>query len=130
MALAERVGRIVAVEAHPVATADARFNVEAAGLNNVRVVEDEAEAALAALDEKVDAVVADPPRSGCGPAVIGRLATLEPKRLVYVACDPATLARDAKSLTASGYRLVEVQPLDLFPQTYHVESVALFIKSS
>jgi 23S rRNA (uracil1939-C5)-methyltransferase len=128
LALAGQAGRMVAVEAHPVAADDARFNVKAAGLDNVRVVEDEAEAALAALDEKVDAAVADPPRSGCGPAVIGRLAALEPERLVYVACDPAPLARDAKSLAAAGYRLVEVQPLDLFPQTYHVESVALFAR--
>ncbi len=128
LALAGQVGRIVAVEANPVAAGDARFNVQAAGLDNVRVVENEAGAALAALDERVDAVVADPPRSGCGPAVVSRLAALGPERLVYVACDPATLARDAKSLTAAGYRLVEVQPLDLFPQTYHVESVALFAK--
>jgi 23S rRNA (uracil1939-C5)-methyltransferase len=129
LALAGQVDRIVAVEAHPVAADDARFNVQAAGLDNVRVFENEVEAALATLDERADAVVADPPRSGCGPAVIGRLAALEPERLVYVACDPATLARDAKSLTAAGYRLTEVQPLDLFPQTYHVESVALFVKS-
>jgi 23S rRNA (uracil1939-C5)-methyltransferase len=129
LALAGQVRQVVAVEGHPAAADDARFNVQAAGLDNVRVVENEAEAALAALDERVDAVIADPPRSGCGPAVIGRLAALEPERLVYVACDPATLARDAKNLTTAGYRLAEVQQLDLFPQTYHVESVALFVKS-
>jgi 23S rRNA (uracil1939-C5)-methyltransferase len=128
LALAGQVGQIVAVEGHPIAAADAQFNVQAAGLDNVRVVENEASAALATLGERVHAVVADPPRSGCGPAVIGQLVALEPERLVYVACDPATLARDAKSLAAAGYRLVEVQPLDLFPQTYHIESVGLFSK--
>jgi 23S rRNA (uracil1939-C5)-methyltransferase len=79
------------------------------------------------LDEAVHAVIVDPPRSGCGRQVMQRIAALRPGRLVYVACDPATLARDAKLITEAGYRLREVQPLDLFPQTYHVECVALFI---
>ncbi len=130
LALAGRVGRVIAVEAQPSAVADARFNVEAAGLDNVRVVAGDVATALATLDEPVQAIIADPPRSGCGPAVMGRLAALQPERLVYVACDPATLARDAKIFAEAGYRLVEVQPLDLFPQTYHVESVGLFAKSS
>ena len=128
LALADRAGQIIAVEAHPDAAADARFNVEAAALDNVRVVQGDAAAVLAALDQPVHAVVADPPRSGCGAEVIAALVSLRPKRLVYVACDPATLARDAKTLTAAGYRLTEVQPLDLFPQTYHIESVGLFEK--
>jgi 23S rRNA (uracil1939-C5)-methyltransferase len=130
LALAGRVDRVIAIEAHPGAVADARFNAEAAGLDNVRVVAGDVAAALATLDEPVQAVIADPPRSGCGSAVMGRLTSLQPERLVYVACDPATLARDAKIFATAGYRLVEVQPLDLFPQTYHVESVGLFAKSS
>ena len=60
----------------------------------------------------------DPPRAGAGPEVIRELAALGPRRIVYVSCDPATLARDAVHLAAAGYRLVEAQPVDLFPQTF------------
>jgi 23S rRNA (uracil1939-C5)-methyltransferase len=74
--------------------------------------------------------VADPPRRGMGREAVESLARLAPRRLAYVSCDPATLARDAAWLIQRGYRLLEVQPVDLFPQTYHVESVALFVRSS
>jgi 23S rRNA (uracil1939-C5)-methyltransferase len=70
--------------------------------------------------------VLDPPRGGCKPQVMERLLDLGPQRIVYVSCEPAILARDAKALAAGGYTLVEVQPLDMFPQTYHVETVALW----
>jgi 23S rRNA (uracil1939-C5)-methyltransferase len=73
-----------------------------------------------------DVVVLDPPRSGAGERVLGDLATLAPAAIVYVACDPAALARDAHTLEALGYRLQHAQPLDLFPMTHHVEVVASF----
>jgi 23S rRNA (uracil1939-C5)-methyltransferase len=130
LALATDVAQVIAVEANPIAVADARFNVEAAGLDNVRVIGDDVAHILTSLNEPVNAVIADPPRSGCGSDVIRHLALLRPERLVYVACDPATLARDTKTINDSGYRLVEVQPLDLFPQTYHVECVALFVRDA
>ena len=78
------------------------------------------------LDIPLDAAVVDPPRAGVDRFALDALVAHHPTRLVYVSCDPATLARDAKRLTRAGYRLVEVQPVDMFPQTYHVESVALF----
>ncbi len=129
LAMAGHVGQVIAVEVHPSAVDDAHFNVEVAGLDNAHVVEGDVAKVLAALDEPVHAVIADPPRNGCGPNVIEGIVSLRPARLVYVACDPAILARDAKALAAAGYRLVEVQPLDLFPQTYHIESVGLFVRT-
>jgi 23S rRNA (uracil1939-C5)-methyltransferase len=127
VALAGRVAQVVAVEADPSAVLDAQANLRVAGADNVQVVEADVADAFATLQAPAaELAVADPPRSGCGAAVVERLAALGVERLVMVACDPATLARDAKTLTEAGYRLVEVRPLDLFPQTYHIESVALF----
>jgi 23S rRNA (uracil1939-C5)-methyltransferase len=85
------------------------------------------EEVLAALDSvRIDMALIDPPRTGAGPEVVQHLARLGVPKLLYVSCDPATLARDAKLLTDAGYRLEQVQPVDMFPQTYHVESLALF----
>lgn len=126
--LATQVAQVIAVEASPAAAADAHFNVGAAELDNVQVINHHVAYGLTTLHESIHSVILDPPRSGCGPDVIGQLVSLRPERLVYVACDPATLARDAKIITDSDYSLVEVQPLDLFPQTYHIESVALFVR--
>jgi 23S rRNA (uracil1939-C5)-methyltransferase/tRNA (uracil-5-)-methyltransferase len=70
-------------------------------------------------------MVIDPPRAGCDEAFIRQLLALGPRRVVYVSCDPATQARDLKMLLAGGYTLEEVQPFDLFPQTRHIENVAV-----
>ncbi|HUV89418.1 MAG TPA: class I SAM-dependent RNA methyltransferase [Anaerolineae bacterium] len=123
--LAERAGLVVGVEQAPAAVADLLENT--ANLDNVDVVEGPVEAVLPDLDVPLDAAVVDPPRAGVDRSALEALAAHHPARLVYVSCDPATLARDAKRLVHAGYRLVEVQPVDMFPQTYHVESVALFV---
>ncbi len=117
----------MAVESHPQALSDARCNLEAAGLENCELIESPVEKALEDLNVSFSAVVLDPPRRGCGKQVIKQLAGLRPARIVYVSCDPATLARDARHLADLGYSLTNVQPLDLFPQTFHIECVALFI---
>jgi 23S rRNA (uracil1939-C5)-methyltransferase len=123
--LAERAGLVVGVEQAPAAVADLLENI--ADLDNVDVVEGPVEAVLPDLDVPLDAAVVDPPRAGVDRSALEALTDRRPARLVYVSCDPATLARDAKRLVHAGYRLVEVQPVDMFPQTYHVESVALFV---
>jgi 23S rRNA (uracil1939-C5)-methyltransferase len=123
--LAEQSGLVIAMEESPSAVDDLLENT--VDFDNVEVVEGAVEDALPAIGAQIDAVVLNPPRAGLERAVVEALLDRRPARLVYVSCDPATLARDAKQLTQSGYRLVEVQPVDMFPQTYHVESVSLFV---
>jgi 23S rRNA (uracil1939-C5)-methyltransferase len=81
---------------------------------------------LPGLGEHVSKAIVDPPRQGCKPAVLAEITHFNPWRIVYVSCDPATLARDALQLTAGGYELIQVQPVDMFPQTYHVETISLW----
>ena len=94
--------------------------------DNVSLYEGAAEEVLAALNVKADVVIVDPPRAGLEGRALDALASQAIKTLVYVSCDPSTLARDAKRLAKSGYRLISVQPFDLFPQTYHVETISIF----
>ena len=75
---------------------------------------------------KFDAAVIDPPRAGMERKALDALVKRSPKKIVYISCDPATLARDAKRLAEGNYRLLDVQPVDMFPQTYHIEAVATF----
>ena len=81
------------------------------------------EAAITELEARLDAVVVDPSRVGCAPSLLAALLERRPRRVVYVSCDPATLARDLRILVDGGYDVDRVEPLDLFPQTYHIESV-------
>lgn len=122
--LAERASLVVAVEIDPAAVDDLMEN--SAGWENVEVVEGPLEAVLAGRAGALDAAVVDPPRTGLSREALERLVAARPTRLVYVSCDPATLARDARRLTAAGYRLEVVQPVDMFPQTYHIETVSLW----
>jgi len=124
LSLADQVGHVIGIEENAGAVADARLN--AAKLANVEFIEGSVEALLPQLDRRIDLAVLDPPRQGCKPEALAALIELAPRRVVYVSCDPATLARDARRLAEGGYQLVEVQPVDMFPQTYHIESAALF----
>jgi 23S rRNA (uracil1939-C5)-methyltransferase len=122
--LARREVRVHGIEAAPRAIAAARANAERLGLASATFERATVAAALPGVAPgTVDAVVLDPPRAGAADA-IAALAALRPARIVYVSCDPATLARDVRRLVARGYGLERVQPVDIFPQTYHVESVA------
>lgn len=121
--IAERAGLVLSVESYPPAVSDAEANL--ADLVNVELVEGPVEAVLEDLAGPFDAAVLDPPRTGLSDAVIRELGRLAIPLLVYVSCDPATLARDIRQLAGRGYHLVDVQPVDMFPQTYHVEAVAV-----
>ncbi len=116
------VKKAIAIEESAAAVADARENLE--GLPNVELVLDRVESYLSKLDVAPDVVLLDPPRSGCHPGTIKSILEYRPRTVVYVSCDPATLARDLRLLCDGGYALKKVQPVDMFPQTYHIECVA------
>ena len=124
--LAERASLVTYVESYPPAASDAEENL--ADFENVDLIEGTVEDVLPSLVDRYDAVVLDPPRTGLEGRALDGLVTLNPPKIVYVSCDPATFARDAKRLVAHGYRLLDVQPVDMFPQTYHIETVATLVK--
>ncbi|HVH05712.1 MAG TPA: class I SAM-dependent RNA methyltransferase [Myxococcota bacterium] len=125
--LARRFARVVAVEANPGAVADLEENLAAAGLGGVEIVSAPVERALEARELAAllpEVVVLDPPRTGLSPEACEGLLALGAPRIVYVSCDPATLARDVALLADRGYALDALEGFDLFPQTAHVEAVA------
>ncbi len=130
---AKGAGEAVGIEVIPEATRDAIANARLNGIANARFLTGKVEDRLARLLSEtgaIDLAVLDPPRKGCEPAVVSAIARSGIPRIVYVSCNPATLARDLKGLVEEGgYRLEAVQPVDMFPQTAHVEAVALLTKS-
>jgi 23S rRNA (uracil1939-C5)-methyltransferase len=122
--LAPLVREVIGIEEARTAVRDATHN--ASDLPNARFIQGKTEAVLPSLDlgRPPDAVVLDPARVGCHPDVLQALLSVRPRRIVYVSCDPSTLARDLRILVDGGYTLDEVQPLDMFPHTYHVECIA------
>jgi 23S rRNA (uracil1939-C5)-methyltransferase len=124
--LVPQVGRVTAIESHPAAVADLLENARQMGAEDrVEAIGGLVEQVLAVEERRFDLVLVDPPRRGCLPAALQAIVRSRPRRVVYVSCHPGTLARDLRQLQEGGYRLRQVQPLDLFPQTFHVESVAL-----
>lgn len=125
---ARKAKSAVGIECVPEAVADAVRNAEKNGIANVRFICGDAAARLPKLVSSgfsPDAVILDPPRKGCDAAVLDAVISSGAPRVIYVSCDPATLARDCKRLREGGYALKSVQPVDMFPQTGHVETVVL-----
>lgn len=118
-------GRITMIEESESAVTDARRNF--AQFEIVEVIEGKVEVALKSF-KRADVVVLDPPRAGAGEKVLKSILALNPRRIVYVACDPASLARDTAILRERGFELDELKAFDLFPMTQHIESVACFIR--
>ena len=125
--LAKHCAEVYGVEYSQAAVADAERNAAHNKVHNVKFIAgDVAEKIVALKNEGVrpDIIVLDPPRAGCVESVLRTAAELQPSRIVYVSCNPATLARDLAILDELGYCTREIQPVDMFPQTYHVECVA------
>lgn len=126
--LAHRVTSVQAVEAHGTAASAAIRNAAMNDLTNVLVHGAPAEAVLPRLSGPVDLVLLDPPRRGCSPEVLAGATGLGARKIAYVSCEPSTLARDLRWLADAGYRLARAGVVDLFPQTYHLESISLLEK--
>ncbi len=129
--LAEHAAHVTGIECVPEAIEDARANAKSNGVANVDFICDTAESALPKLVAeglRLDAAVIDPPRKGCERAALDALVDSGVERIVYVSCNPATLARDCRILADRGYALVKAQPVDMFPHTSHVETVCLLTR--
>jgi len=128
--LAMKVNKVLAVESQGSAIRSAKNNSALAGLTNICFIKNSVHSScmdLAAKNQQFDCVVIDPPRQGA-PGLARQLATITVKRLVYISCDPATLCRDLADLTHEGFTIRTIQPVDMFPQTHHIETVVLLEK--
>lgn len=126
--LSKKAGKVYGVEVVPQAIENAKENAKLNGVENAEFIAGESETVIPELYRKgikADVIVVDPPRKGCDEKLLDVIAKMAPKRVVYVSCNPATLARDLKYLSERGYEVREVQPVDMFPQTVHVECVVL-----
>ena len=121
--LAPRVGRLIGIELSAAACQDFAANLDE--FEQVELYQGPAESILPGLPARADGVLVDPPRSGLEKPVLDAMIAASPDWIAYVSCDPATLARDLRRLIQAGYRLESVTPFDLFPQTYHIESISI-----
>ena len=132
LTMADGCASLIGVEIIPDAVRDAELNAERNGVKNARFICADAPAAAEQLRREgisPDVVILDPPRKGCGEELVETVAKMRPERVVYVSCDPATLARDLKYFAQRGYLTREVTPCDMFSRTAHVESVALLTRN-
>ena len=131
LSVAKQVRRVYGVEVIPEAVKNSQKNAEINGITNTHYVCDSAENAMANWSKqgiKPDVILVDPPRKGLTESFIESSVSMEPKKIIYISCNPATMARDIKLYQELGYKLKKVQPVDLFPQTHHVEVVSLLIR--
>jgi 23S rRNA (uracil1939-C5)-methyltransferase len=117
------VQQVTAIEADATAVEDAKANAQAQAVRNVEFVCGDVSREISRV-ASTDVIILDPPRKGCPADTLRRIAALKPKRIVYVSCNPSTLARDLATLEQSGYATHEIEPVDMFPQTFHVEVIA------
>lgn len=128
LSMADKVKKLIGVEIVPEAVEDAKINARINGITNAEFICGDAPKAAEILQErgiKPDVIIIDPPRKGCAPELLDTIAKMNPDRLVYVSCDPATLARDCAVLQEKNYIIKKITAADMFPGTAHVETVAL-----
>jgi 23S rRNA (uracil1939-C5)-methyltransferase len=128
MYISDKQTRLTGVETVPEAVSDARISAKELGFGNARFLGGDAgelAGKLLSSGKKFDVIVTDPPRKGCSPETLQAICRMSPLKIVMVSCNPATLARDIKSLIESGYQMDYVRPVDMFPRTRHVECVVL-----
>ncbi len=125
-----KAGEVIGVELNPDAVRDAIRNAKRNQIKNVRFYNADAGKFMVEMTDSVDVVFMDPPRAGSDEAFLSSVVRLAPKRVVYVSCNPETLARDLKYLTRHGYAVEEATPVDMFPWTKHVETVALLTRKA
>lgn len=133
LSFAEKVKHVYGVEVVPQAIEDAQFNAQTNGVNNITYQIGKAEKVMKQWEQlgiKPNVIFVDPPRKGLAEEFIQSSAELNPDRIVYISCNPATLARDLERFGELGYQAQKVQPVDLFPQTYHIEAVVLLTKKA
>lgn len=123
--LSEKAQEIIGIERSENAVKDARQNASLNRVNNIKFETGKIEKVLPKIKRKIDIIVINPPRKGCAERTLAAILKIKPKKIIYVSCNPNSLARDAKMLMEK-YKLKTVRPVDMFPQTYHVESVSLF----
>ena len=131
--LARKARKAYGIEVVSPAVRDAKNNARANRIQNAEFIVGDAAEVMPRLYRngvRPDVIVTDPPRAGCTPVVLETFARMQPKRIVYVSCNPATLARDLAILDDLGYRTEKIQPVDMFPMTSHVESVALVTRAN
>ena len=125
--LCDAAKEVIGLEMAPSAVADAEMNCRHNQIENCRFLPGDIRETLPTISQRPDVLVIDPPRAGMHPDVAKQVLALLPERIVYVSCNPATLARDLV-LLKEAYQIAEVQPVDLFPHTHHIESVARLVK--
>jgi len=128
--ISKLVKEIYGFESVEPAIEDAKVNIELNGIKNFQPNLCDLNKSLLPFAEerkipKPDFIIADPPRSGMNPKTVNDILNLKPSKIVYISCNPSTQARDVKLLCDGGYDLIKIQPVDMFPQTYHIENVVL-----
>ena len=124
--VSNKVREVIGVEINNDGVIDAIKNAQNNNINNVHFHREDAGefmVKLAARDEKIDAVIMNPPRAGSDETFLSSMCSLNPEKIIYISCNPETLARDLDYLVGKGYKIMKIQPVDMFPQTSHVECV-------
>jgi len=125
--LSEKAKQVYGIEIVTSAVVDANKNAKLNGIENCEFLEGDIKDVLPRLKAKPDVMIIDPPRVGMHKDVVGQVLSIAPEKIIYVSCNPATLARDLE-LLCPRYDIIEIQPVDMFPHTYHIESIALLLK--